>query len=149
LSIVVKLQNNSSPLNKVDKSISDVITLTGNLRNETDVVNPEILIEYTGDFPVVNYCTIDIFHRSYFIEDIRTIRTHIWLVKAHSDPLSSFKSQIRNNKALLLRQENMYDLLLNDGVFRCRQNSRIGTIAFPNGFGDFHYILLAAGGNNS
>lgn len=148
MSFTIKLQKNNSPLNKVDKSITDVITMTGTLRNESETVNPVILFE-TSEFPVVNYLTIDAFHRSYFIEDILSIRNNIWEVHAHSDPLYSFRSELRNNQALLLRQENLFNLYLNDGVFKCKQNSRVRYKLFPGGFTDFNYILITAGGSSS
>lgn len=139
------LQKNSSPLNKVDKSLSPVITVEGTLRNETEVVNPIILLELNS-FPDANYLTIDAFHRSYFIEDVKSVRNGIWEVHAHSDPLYSFRNQLRSNTGLILRQENKWDLYLNDGVFKCRQNARVEYQAFPNGFGNYNYVLLASGG---
>lgn len=145
MSFTIILQKNSSPLNKMDKSVSTVVTLNGSLRNETEVVNPRILIE-ADVFPDANYLTITEFKRSYFIEDVRSVRNKIWEVIAHSDPLSSFKSEIRSNTALILRQENNFDLYLNDGVFKCKQNSRVEYQTFPNGFDNFNFILLAAGG---
>ena len=145
MSFTIILQKNSSPLNKADKSLSTIATLNGTLRNETEIVHPVILIEYSG-FPDCNYVTIPEFKRSYFIEDPRSVRNNIWEIQAHSDPLTSFISEIRSNSALILRQENNFDLYLNDGVFKCKQNSRVEYQAFPNGFDNFNYILLAAGG---
>ena len=145
MSFTITLQKNSSPLNKVDKSLATVATLSGTLRNESEVVNPVILVQITS-FPDVNYLTIPEFGRSYFIKDVKSVRNNVWEIQAHSDPLSSFKSEIRSNTALILRQENNFDLYLNDGVFKCKQNSRVEYQTFPNGFDNFNFILLAAGG---
>lgn len=147
MSFTITLQKNSSPLNKVDKSLSTVATLTGTLRNESEVVNPVILFEL-NEFPDANYLTIDAFHRSYFIEDVKSVRNKIWEVHAHSDPLYSFRNQLRANTGLILRQENKFDLYLNDGVFKCRQNARVEYQNFPNGFGNYNYVLLASGGEH-
>ena len=145
MSFSIKLQRNTRPINSMDKHPNLVATITGTLRNETNLVDPVILVE-RSELPYFNYMTIDEFHRSYFIREIRSIRNNVWEIHGHSDPLMSFKDDFLQNRALISRNENQYDLLLNDGVFKCRQNSRVGYMTFPNGFTHFNYVLLAAGG---
>lgn len=144
MSFSIKLQRNTSPMNKMDKTCNLVATISGTLRNETNLVDPIILVE-RSELPYFNYMTIDEFHRSYFIREIRSIRNNVWEIHGHSDPLMSFKEDFLQNTALVSRNENNYDLLLNDGLFKCRQNSRIGYISFPAGLDNFNYILLVAG----
>ena len=144
MSFSIKLQNSGFPMNQIEKHPNLVATVTGTLRNETDVVNPIILIERSS-FPDCNYMTIDEFHRSYFITEVRSVRNNVWEVHGHSDPLMSFKTQILQNRMLVSRNENQYDLLLNDGYFKCRQNSRIGYISFPSGLHNWNYVLITAG----
>ena len=148
MSFSIKLQRNTSPLNQMDKTLNLVGTISGTLRNETDIVNPTILIE-ADSLPYFNYMTIDEFHRSYFIREIRSIRNNIWEIIGHSDPLMSFKDDFLGNRALISRNQSNYDLLLNDGMFKCRQNSRIGYITFPAGFDNFNYILVVCGNSTS
>lgn len=145
MSFAIKLQNSGFPINKLEKNPNLVTTVNGTLRNETEVVDPIILIEMS-EFPNCNYLTIDAFNRSYFIREVRAVRNNIWEVHAHVDVLMSFKEQILGNRVLVCRNENKFDLYLNDGVFKAKQNSRIGYLSFPNGFSHFNYILLAAGG---
>ena len=145
MSFSISLQNNSSPINKIGKSISTIATVSGDLKNESDVIRPEILIESDSSILSANYMTIDTFHRKYFIEEIQSVRTNLWLVKAHVDVLETYASQILSNTAVVLRQENNFDLLLNDGVFKCKQDPRISYRKFPSGLGDFNYILITQG----
>lgn len=145
MSFSISLQNNSSPINKIGKAISTITTVSGNLKNESDVIRPEILIESDSSILSANYMTIDTFHRKYFIEEIQSVRTNLWLVKAHVDVLETYASQILSNTAVVLRQENNFNLLLNDGVFKCRQDPRISYRKFPSGLGDFNYILITQG----
>ena len=147
MSFSISLQNNSSPINKIGKAISTITTVSGDLKNESDVVKPEILIECDSSILSANYMTIDTFHRKYFIEEIQSVRTNLWLVKAHVDVLETYASQILSNTAVVLRQENNFNLLLNDGVFKCRQDPRISYRKFPSGLGDFNYILITQGRN--
>lgn len=147
MSFSISLQNNSSPINKIGKAISTITTVSGDLKNESDVIRPEILIESDSSILSANYMTIDTFNRKYFIEEIQSVRTNLWLVKAHVDVLETYASQILSNTAVVLRQENNFNLLLNDGVFKCRQDPRISYRKFPSGLGDFNYILITQGRN--
>lgn len=145
MSFSISLQNNSSPINKIGKAISTITTVSGDLKNESDVIRPEILIESDSSILSANYMTIDTFHRKYFIEEIQSVRTNLWLVKAHVDVLETYASQILSNTAVVVRQENNFNLLLNDGVFKCRQDPRISYKKFPSGLGDFNFILITQG----
>lgn len=145
MSFTIKLQNNQSPINKIGKILYEVATVTGDLKNESEVISPEILIQSDSSILSANYMTIDTFHRKYFIEEIQSVRTNLWLVKAHVDVLETYASQILSNTAVVLRQENNFNLLLNDGVFKCRQDPRISYRKFPSGLGDFNYILITQG----
>lgn len=145
MSFSITLQNNTSPINKIGKSLSTITTLQGTLRNESEVLNPAILIESDSSILNANYLTISEFNRSYFIEEIESIRTGLWLVKAHVDVLETYKYKILSNSGVILRQENDFNLLLNDGVFKCRQDPRIFYRDFPSGLGNFNYVLITGG----
>ena len=145
MSFTIKLQNNQSPVNKIGKILYEVATVTGDLKNESEVISPEILIQSDSSILSANYMTIDTFHRKYFIEEIQSVRTNLWLVKAHVDVLETYASKILSNTAVVLRQENNFDLLLNDGVFKCKQDPRISYRKFSSGLGDFNYILITQG----
>lgn len=145
MSFSISLQNNSSPINKIGKTISTIATVTGSLKNESDVIRPEILIECDSSVLSANYMTIDALHRKYFIEEIQSVRNNLWLVQARVDVLDTYASQILANSAVVLRQENNFNLLLNDGVFKCKQDPRIFYRKFPSGLGDFNYILITQG----
>lgn len=143
----ITLQINSSEKNKLDKSITDIVTLSGTLRDQTSIINPVIVIE--GDlfsFVNCNYMTISVFNRSYFINNITSINNNLFEISAHVDVLSTYKSQIRENSAIIARQEKKWNLYLNDGVFKTYQNPYIVTKAFPSGFTQQHFIFSVAGG---
>ena len=141
------LQINNSEKNRLDKSITDITSLTGTLRDETSIIDPVIIIE--GDlssYVNCNYMTISDFNRSYFVNNIRSIRNDLFEISAHVDVLSTYKSQIRQNSAIIARQEKKWNLYLNDGVFKTYQNPFIVTKAFPSGFTEQHFIFSVAGG---
>ena len=97
------------------------------------------------DIKYTNYLTIPEFNRKYFIDEIVSVRRNLVMISAHVDVLESFGNLIKENTAVVLRQENDFNLLLNDGVFKAQQNPRIFLRDFPSGLGDFNYILITGG----
>lgn len=146
MSFNITLQRNNSERNRLKKEISDLMTVSGNLKAETSIIDPIIMIEC--DLSAVtgcNYMTIPNFGRSYFVNNIRSIRTGLVEFSCHVDVLSSFASEIRGNIAIVRKQENNWNLYLNDGSFKVYQNPNILTKAFPSGFTTQEFVLAVAG----
>lgn len=146
--IIIKLQVNTSPNNSINKNITNIIQLEGTLKENTNLINPSIMIE--SDFQDIwncNYMDIPSFGRKYFVTNIESIRTGILRISAHVDVLSTYKEGILANKAIIHRAENnaQYNLLINDGSLVSYQNPFVITKSFPNGFTGFKYILTCAG----
>ena len=148
MSITITLYNMTSPVISLDKTMTQRASLTGNLREESNVINPEILIE-TTDIANINYAYIPAFGRYYFVTEIESVRTNLWRIHMHVDVLYTYRSQIRSNKALVYRQQNNFDLLLDDGIFRCKQNPRVFHYKLPSGLGNYNYILITMGASAS
>lgn len=146
MSFTIKLQYNASEQNKLNKSISDVITMSGTLKEQTSVTDPSILVEYDGALPQVNYMTIDAFNRKYFITGIESVRTGLWRINAHVDVLTTYAAGIRSNTADVRRNANAYNLYLDDGMFKCYQNPNFYEKQFPGGFNTYQLVLAVAGG---
>ena len=80
----IVLCENKSEKNKINKSLTSGVTLSGNLRNESNVVNPTIIVNI--DNPTIyNYAFIQVFNRYYFITDYISLRTGIWQLNLKSD----------------------------------------------------------------
>ena len=147
MSFTVNLGKMTSPVNSMQKGFTSKISLSGTLRNESEIIDPTIIINTSSaDIFLCNYMQIPTFGRSYFITSIKSIRNGIYEVQGHCDVLSSFASEIRANNAIILRQEHKFNLLLNDDVFKCKQNARVQYKRFPSQLGAFNYILVVAGG---
>lgn len=142
----IVLQVNSSEKERLDKNITDIATISGTLREKTSLIDPVILIE--GDlsnYVNCNYMTIQAFNRSYFINNITSVSNNLFEISAHVDVLTTYKTQIRTNDAIIARQEKKWNLYLNDGVFKTYQNPYIVTKAFPSGFTSQHFVFSVAG----
>ena len=144
--MTIVLYTNTAEINAVDKSLSELATLTGTLREQSSIIDPVIMISnidnYVGS---MNYAYISDFNRYYFITNIESVRNNLWKVSFHVDVLYTYNSEIRANSAIIERNESEYDLKLNDGLFRTQQNPRIAQYPFPSGFNKWDYVLAVAG----
>lgn len=150
MSFTITFQTSNSDKRVLDKNITDNFELTGTLRNESSIMNPVILIEKNlSDLTGCNYMTIpDFGNRSYFINDIISIRNGLVEVHGHVDVLTTYKEGIRKNTGIVYRQETQgnWNLYLDDGSFKAYQNPRIQTLEFPTGFGNVQRFVLAIAG---
>lgn len=145
--MTIKLYNNLSDKIVVDKNItqngSDV---TGTLRENCSIIDPVIKMSAIGTYLLTsNYAYITEFGRYYYITNIVCVGD-LFEVHMHVDVLMSFKGDIRNNSAVISRQEKAYNLYLQDGVFKTYSQPHMQIIQFPSGFTDFEFIFSVAGG---
>lgn len=144
--MTVDIQYTSSEANRVNKQILTLTRLEGVLRNNSNTIDPEILIEGDiGDIAGANYLTIYSFKRHYFIRYIESVRNNLYKIVAHVDVLATFATAIKGNSAIIHRQANSFNLYLDDGVMKIYQNPLIETYSFPNGFSDLMYVMPVVG----
>ena len=146
MAFTIKLQTNASEKNKIVKDVTDVLSVEGTLKNECSIIDPVIIFEadlsaLTG----VNYMTISAFGRSYFVNNIRTLRNGLVEISAHVDVLSTYANAIKANSAIIAKSENDWNLYLNDGSLKTYQNDVIATKAFSAGFNTQQFVLAIAG----
>lgn len=146
----IVLQTTTSEKNRMDKTITDIATYSGTLRADTSIVDPVFLIECDiANVVHANYLTVQAFDRSYFINNIRSMRAGLVEFTCHCDVLSSFKTQIRQNHAIMHRSERNWNLYLNDGSLKMTQRpEKIVTEHFSNELAfvnHFSYVLVLAG----
>lgn len=143
----ITLYINNSEKNKIGKNLTNDFSLSGTLRDTTNIINPVILIEL-NEIGNYNYCYIDEFNRYYFITDITVIRTGLFAISLMVDVLESFKSDIKNLSVILLNTQNVGSSnYLPSQVFRNNVKSITDILNFPNGLNDSgEFILITAGG---
>ena len=146
----LSLYINNSEKNKLEKSLSDEFSMSGNLRNESSVVNPRIIVQ--ADNPSkYNYAYIPEFNRYYFITDMTSVRTNIWELSMHVDVLMSFKESIKGTQIILSDTETTGQTNYMSGeqwVRNVKDTTEI--INFPKYLPiKGEYILITAGGPGS
>lgn len=150
MSFSVSIGTCSSEKRALDKSFSAVTTATGTLRNESNVVNPSILVEVgVGTIATCNYMEISTFGRKYYITDMTSMGDNLTLVSGHCDVLATYKDGIRSNTAVISRSatEGNWNLYLNDNMTKINNRKKIivrkGFTAFPKN--QFTMILVTTG----
>ena len=141
------LYDNKSPKNKIGKTLVNANNITGTLRGETSTSNIQMLLNIV-DLNPYNYMYIADFNKYYFITNIISVRTGLWLVSALIDVLESYKNEILQLNVILsdtestgskpYRNGSCWDVLVKD---------KTDIISFSNGLlptGEF--ILITAGG---
>lgn len=145
----ISVYNNKSEKNRVDKDLEMLgSAYTGVLKDGTSIIDPVIMVETSNgvrDLAAANYLYCETFYRYYFITDIVTVTNKLTEIHCHCDVLSSFAEHIRDNTAIVKRQENDWNLYLNDGSLKVYQNPIVLTKAFPSGFTTQEFVLAVAG----
>lgn len=144
MSFTIGLYNNQEELNKIGKNPTSVLSVTGTLKDQTDVVNPTIIVE-TSSLPLVNYARIEAFNRWYFITDIQSVRTGLWEIRMRCDVLKTYADGILNCKGIIKRQENLYNLYIDDDSFVVEQDNSYARYNFDTGFTTKSIILITSG----
>lgn len=144
--MTIKLYYNSSEVNALEKDISELMEMTGTLKEQSSIIDPVItLANVNNHILTANYAYIPEFGRYYFITNIENVSNNIWRFSFHVDVLYTYSRQIKANHAIIERNENYYDLKLNDGLFQTQQNPRIAQYPFPSGFNTWNFVLAIAG----
>lgn len=158
----IQLGTNTSAMNVVDKEFTQLFSAQGTLRAPSSIIDPVVTVllsnreEYRAS---CNYAYIPAFNRYYYVTNIvavegvidttaETPQPHqIWEFHLHVDVLMSFKEQIRAQSAVVARQENTYNLMLDDGFFMTYQNPKLQTKLFsvPDPFETQEFVLVVAG----
>lgn len=143
----VILQVNNSDDIVLTKSLTTVATLEGILKDESSIMTPTILLEYpVSSLATCNYCTIPVFGRQYYITDVRSIRATLTELSLKVDVLGTYDSHIRACTGIVAKQENLWNLYLDDGTFKTYSNPAILTRNFPTSFpSNFSFVLAVAG----
>ena len=142
------LYTNNSDNKVVTKNITTLATINGTLREDCSIIDPVITVSDSvmnnAIAAACNYAKIAQFGRYYYVRNI-TAKGKFWEISMHVDVLASFQTQLKALDAVIARNENKYNLYLQDGFFKTYQNPHVSIKPFPSGFTDHYYVLTVAG----
>ena len=102
--------------NVLNKTLGTPIELNINLKSDTDVIRPDLILKSINgvDFNDFNYCHIPVLKRYYFINSIDNLNAKLWRFRCECDVLMIYKNDILNSKARLKRNIRNGDYLNTD-----------------------------------
>lgn len=111
------------------------------------VIEINELVEGISNFTNYNYVYIEEYHRYYWIDDTRYVRrglVHLYLTE---DYLYSWAGHIYAQPAIVAKQENVFNMYINDGDLKTYQNPILKIQTFPQGFdrSENCYVLVTNG----
>lgn len=135
MSFTCNLYQTKSEKSALDKVMElGGISLSGTLINNSNVINPSILCQVSAaSVSEYNYMELPSFNRKYFITEVTALTADTCMVSGHVDVLSTYKDGIRAQTALIARQENKYNLYLDDSLFKVDSRTIIQTLIFEKG----------------
>ena len=150
MAFTISLFKTASENNRVVKVLTDEKQLSGELRNQTSVLNPTIRIESADNISGYNYCYISEFGRYYYITDIVSVRTNCWVVSLRCDVLMSYKNEIQSMNAILNNtQETGLSNYLASPNWVSFVKTKTDIKVFPSGLSEQgEFILITAGGDS-
>lgn len=94
-----------SETNKINKTLSDALPITGSIKDNTNIVSPTIKVQYNANLLTYNYCYIPVFNRYYFVNSVE-IDGDILIISLSCDVLMSFKNDILSSKVRVIRSSS-------------------------------------------
>lgn len=148
--MLVILYTNTSENYRLDKTIQSQGSFSCTLKEGCSVENPVILLSSNVNLAGINYMFIQEFQRYYYIGDIVSVHNGLWEVHGHVDVLMTYKDGIKACQATFKRQENLFNMYLDDPEFHTYNKSQVVTKVFSGGSGNLHkgmsYVLVVSGG---
>lgn len=126
----------------VNKDIDRILTKEITLKDDTSIIKPTIILSYDSNILDCNY--LYMLNRYYFITNI-TCSNQRLIIDCDCDELYTYRTQILNSKAIIKRQEKLFNTYLNDSEYKSYEYSRIQTKEFPSGFTAQEFILAVSG----
>lgn len=93
----------------------------------------------------LNYAYIDTFQRYYWIRDRKSLVNGVMELTLESDPLESFKTEIKARSATVTRSASEYNGYLKDSGYNAVAYEGVQYKEFPNAMDDTTCILATVG----
>lgn len=156
MSFIAKFYNCSDDPRKLSKTLTDEIEINNIKPTENcDILNPILELDYRQDLTTRNYVVIGApFNRSYFITDMSITIGKKIIISCAVDVLQTYKNDISEINANVVRQENLIKEMLPDPNFVYLDQSDVISV-LPNNYDntifgpqstDGFYIVLGVNG---
>lgn len=108
--MIVKLYKCYDSKNKLNKTLTDEISLTGNFRNSFSLSGIQLVLNFDNiELFDYNYVYIELLHRYYFVDDCKILSNNRIELALSIDVLMTYKTDIENMKVKLGKSSIIYD----------------------------------------
>lgn len=90
----LKIFNNNSNGNVINKNITLIKEIDFNLKSDNSILQPILILK---NYTEGNYCYIEEFNRYYYINDVRVLKGGLYELHLNVDVLMTYKDIIINN----------------------------------------------------
>ena len=144
-----KFYNNKSDARYLNKSIElKYNNIPIEVLTPATVVRPVLRVSSGLIGQNVNYVYVEDLERYYYIRNW-TMENGFVTLECEVDVLMSFKNAIKQQNVIVSRQENKFNMYLEDSKYNILSTNAIRTIAFPSGFTGLALVLGVVGKNSS
>ena len=130
--------------NVINKSITHVADLTGQFKDDIELIQPTIVLAPGYSVSTENYFLINGLY--YFVTGVIYSQQNLQ-VKLDLDDLESFKTDILKEYCIVERSSNQFNLYQEDPDIPVLKKSDVTMQLFPGSFNGESFILAVAGGN--
>lgn len=133
--MTVKFYKMTSTANTINKKKTQIQQSDCQLYDETDILNPSLLMKYNQNLLSSNYIFIEEFERFYFINNIDIIDGNRMRLSCHVDVLETYWDRIKDTNQHIVRNSEKYNLYMRDDVIQVTQRTltQVKTITEPAG----------------
>ena len=144
--MVIKLYTQTIPKNKMFRNLTNEITVTGNVKDTFDILNPIVQFNYNVNLKNVNYAYIPEYGRYYFVSPPIISGKTVYL-KMHVDVLFTYRAIIMKSPCIAIRSSNRGNLYFQDDYIQFEEGYRYNVSRFPYRFDaeSGTYILCISG----
>lgn len=119
---LLKTKDENSKLNKTTQEIARV---SGTIIDGCSILTPSVRVRNVSSIKECNYVYIPSLKRYYFVDDLFFDSNTSTVLKLKVDVLMSHRAEILNTEQIVTRQENNYNLYLNDTMYKVYNKDRI------------------------
>ena len=145
----ITLYNNTKLLNRLERTFSSPVTITGSLRDPMNVINPDIYVEYNSAYLTKNYAYLPDFNRYYYFRNPPSVDGKRMMLHLHADALYNYRDLILKSDCIAERSSSNYNLYLDDDAIMKSSSYDYFSRSLPYEFtpDNGSYILICAGGS--
>lgn len=117
----------------IEKKLTEAFNFTAYARKEFDIENPVITVESNvADITKYNYVYIEDYHRYYFINKHRALRTGLYELECEEDYLYTWKESVYSWTVELESGQFDWNLYFKDNSFMALEGHNLNILEFPN-----------------